>query len=137
MSVREVDGVPIPATEAGTYFCHDIEFPHVSCFPTGAEAEGALADQVAFGGATALANFAADSAASYGGSYAHLSQNRDGLRVIGWNDRISSLRARNTARGSFHVDWYAGGARLEFCCNRATLYLSSTFNKTISSVYRG
>jgi len=73
---------------------------------------------------------------AFGGSYAHISQSYDGLWVIGWNDRINSFKGRSSARGRFHVDWYAGGSRLDFCCNQTAASLSSAFNDAISSVYR-
>lgn len=139
----DLDGTPIPATEVGSYFCHDFAFPRLRCYSTGGALDAAVAAMgTAVEDELSLAAYGANdyvtiySEASFGGSYAHLSQSYDGLWVIGWNDRISSYKARNSALGSFHVDWYAGGARLDFCCNQTTASLSSTFNDAISSVYR-
>lgn len=138
----DMDGMPIPATHAGQYFCHDFEFPHLRCFSTAAALEAAMPTESANGGDLALAAYGPNdyvtiySEPAFGGSYAHLSQNYDGLWVIGWNDRISSFKGRNSARGSFYVDWYAGGSRADFCCNQTKASLSSTFNNAISSVYR-
>lgn len=139
--IADLDGIAIPATEAGDYFCHDFAFPHVHCFAAAERLEQALRSPLAVG--TLSVSYGTSdyltvySSPSYGGSYAHLSQNYDALWVIGWNDRIRSLKVRNSARGSFHVDWYAGGARYDFCCNSEVPYLSSTYDSQFSSVYRG
>jgi hypothetical protein len=140
--VATLDGVPIPPTGAGQHFCHDFEFPTIRCYAKAEDLERALESSAADGGLKAATAYGSSdyvtvySAAGYDGSYAHLSQSYDGLWVIGWNDRIRSFKARNSARGSFHTDWYAGGSRLDFCCNTNTPQLSSTFSGTISSVYR-
>lgn len=137
----DLDGAPIPATDAGRYFCHDLEYPHLRCFSTAEALEAAMIDRTQEG-ILALAVYGTNdyvtiySEPAFAGSYAHLSQSYDGLWVIGWNDRISSFKGRNSGRGSFHVDWYAGGARLDFCCNQTAASLNGTFNDAISSVYR-
>lgn len=138
----DLDGVPIPATDAGQYFCHDLEYPELRCFSTAQALEAAMPTGPADDAGLALAAYGPNdyltiySEPAFGGSYAHLSQSYDGLWVIGWNDRISSFKGRNSARGSFYIDWYAGGSRLDFCCNQTAASLSGTFNNAISSVYR-
>ncbi|CAN5568099.1 hypothetical protein BH23CHL10_BH23CHL10_06630 [soil metagenome] len=140
--VADLDGVAIPPTDAGQHFCHDFDFPAIHCYSTAAALEEAMVAPTSEGEASTMAAYASSayvtvySAPGYDGSYAHLSQNYDGLWVIGWNDRIRSFKARNSARGSFHTDWYADGSRLDFCCNSNVPQLGSTFNGTISSVYR-
>lgn len=106
----DLDGIPIPATDAGRYFCHDFEFPHLRCFSTAAALEAAMPTESASGGDLALAAYGLNdyvtiySEPAFGGSYAHISQSYDGLWVIGWNDRISSFKGRSSARGRFHVE---------------------------------
>lgn len=73
---------------------------------------------------------------SYGGSYMHVSQNYDTLFWIGWNDHISSYKARNSALGTFWSDWNAAGRRTDFCCNQVVATLPSTVDNTFTSVYR-
>jgi len=138
----DLDGAPILATEAGRYFCHDFEFPHLRCFSTSEALDAEVAAAVAASDDLAIASNGPNdyvtiySEAGFGGAYAHLSQNYDALWVIGWNDSISSFKGRIDALGSFYVDWYAGGSRLDFCCNQTAASLSGTFNDAISSVYR-
>ena len=140
--VAELDGIPIPAYEVGDHFCHDFDFPTIRCYSTATELEElavgtAIGDELA-GAANAAGDYVTVySDPSYAGTYAHLSQNYDALWVIGWNDRISSFKVRNSASGSFHADWYAGGRRYDFCCSSSVPYLSSTYENTFSSVYRG
>jgi hypothetical protein len=138
----DLEGSPIPPTQAGRYYCHDFEFPHLRCFSTGEALDAAALQLDTASHDSALAAYGPNdyvtiySEPAFAGSYAHLSQSYDGLWVIGWNDRISSYKGRNSALGRFHVDWYAGGAHLDFCCNQSAASLSSTFNDAISSVYR-
>jgi hypothetical protein len=72
----------------------------------------------------------------YGGSFAHLSQSYDALATIGWNDTISSYKARNSRTGSFYEHWFAGGSKKTFCCNQNVPSLPSGVDNTFSSVYR-
>lgn len=70
------------------------------------------------------------------GAYMYLSQNYDTLFTIGWNDRIRSYLAVNSAHGVFWTDWFATGADLTFCCNAVGSTLPAAFDRTIASVYR-
>lgn len=135
----DLDGSPIKPTEASAYFCHDLAYPHFHCFSNAAALESNFASIQA--GTLSIAAGPNDyitiySEAMYGGSYAHLAQNYDGLWVIGWNDRISSYKVRNYASGRFYQDWNAGGWRYSFCCNSEVPGLSSTYDNQFSSVYR-
>ena len=76
------------------------------------------------------------SSPGYGGSFAHLSQNYDALATIGWNDTISSYRARNSRTGTFYEHWFAGGTKKNFCCNQNVPSLAAGVDNTFSSVYR-
>lgn len=136
----DLDGRAIMPADAGSYFCHDFDYPHLHCFSTGPALEAALVlrEQSTRSIAVASSDYVTIySEPMYGGSYAHLSQNYDGLWVIGWNDRISSFKVRNSASGRFYQDWNAGGWRYSFCCNSEVPGLSTTYDNQFSSVYRG
>lgn len=138
--VADLEGVPIDASDAGRYFCHDFEYPLIHCFSSAPRLEEALVNGTMAG--TAVMPHAAGhyvtvySEPSYAGAYAHLSQDYDGLWAIGWNDRIRSFRVLNSASGTFHTDWYSGGRQYHFCCNDAIPYLTDPYDASFSSVYR-
>jgi hypothetical protein len=139
----DLDGRPINPTRSSSYFCHDFEFPQIHCFstPGGLEANVAqptsASSQVgvvaAFGPNDYVTVY---SGPGYAGSFAHLSQNYDALASIGWNDVISSYRARNNRTGTFYEHWFAGGATKKFCCNQNVPSLAAGVDNTFSSVYR-
>jgi len=134
----DLDGRPIKTSEISSYFCHDFAFPEVHCFWTASELEAASASGeglilAAVGPNDYLTIYAEP---AYAGSYMHVSQNYDTLFWIGWNDRISSFKARNSARGTFWSDWHGAGSRADFCCNQAVPGLSSAVDNTFTSVYR-
>ena len=135
----DLEGRPITASEISLYYCHDFAFPEVHCFSSASELEAALTpgdglSAAAFGPNDYVTIY---SEPTYAGSYMHVSQNYDTLFWIGWNDRISSFKARNSARGTFWSDWQATGHRTDFCCNQTVPALSSTVDNTFTSVYRG
>lgn len=127
----QLDGHPIPATAAGDYYCHDLSYPLMTCFSTAEALEQHLAASVQAGSVYVTIY----SEPTYDGSYAHLSQDYDGLWAIGWNDRISSFKARNGESGRFYEDWYAGGDRYSFCCDQTEPVLGG-WDDRISAVYR-
>ncbi len=143
--VAELEGMPIPATSAGDYFCHDFDYPVIHCFRTEAALEAAVS--------TSLSSAVAESSdgtltiaavsyvrvweyASYAGNNAYLSQDYSNLADIGWNDRISSYWALNSETGAFYTDGAYGGYIDYFCCNQKVASLDSTFDNRISSVRR-
>lgn len=137
----DLEGRSIPPTEVGRYFCHDFEYPHIRCFSSARELEAASGDGNDASGWMVAPYGSGDyltvySEPSYAGTYAHLSQNYDGLWAIGWNDRIRSFKARNGISGSFYTDWYASGSRYDFCCNSSVPVLTSAYDRAFSSVYR-
>jgi hypothetical protein len=139
----DLDGRPIDPAQASSYFCHDFDFPQIHCFRTPAELEAAVVqpESDSSQGVVAAAFGPADyvtvySSPSYAGSYAHLSQNYDALATIGWNDTISSYRARNNRTGTFYEHWFAGGTPKRFCCNQNVPSLLAGVDNTFSSVYR-
>jgi hypothetical protein len=127
----ELEGTPIPASDVGKYYCHDLAFPLITCFSRAAPLEASLADSQS----AASIYVTVYSDASYTGAYAHLSEDYDGLWTIGWNDRVSSFVGRNGESGRFFTDWYEGGDRYDFCCDAEVPYLDS-FDDTFSSAYR-
>jgi len=57
------------------------------------------------------------------------------LASIGWNDKVSSFKARNFETGSFYTDWFHGGSADHFCCNETQPILGS-WDNVYSSLYR-
>ena len=139
----ELDGRPIPPAAAGQFFCHDFDYPLIRCYSTAVALEDSLAgaggstesslSTAAYGAGDYLTVY---SEPSYASAYAHLSQNYDALWTIGWNDRISSFKVRNSASGRFWQDWYQQGWSYAFCCNSQVPSLSSSWDNQFSSVYR-
>jgi hypothetical protein len=132
-----LDGQAIPLSQVSAYSCHDLEFPTIRCFRQSRDRNLALANeagqlQIA---AAAVVYVTVYDQAAYLGSSLSISQNYDSLAVVGWNDRVSSFRARNAETGRFATDWFGGGSSWAFCCNQATANLG-TYNNTFSSVYR-
>ncbi len=139
----DLDGRPIDPAQASSYYCHDFDFPQIHCFSTPFELDAAVAQPVmassqgvviaAFGPSDYVTVY---SSPSYAGSFAHLSQSYDALATIGWNDTISSYRARNSRTGAFYEHWFAGGTKKNFCCNQNVPSLAAGADNTFSSVYR-
>jgi hypothetical protein len=71
----------------------------------------------------------------FSGASMNVSEDYSALSLIGWNDRISSFKGRNSESGAFYVDWFYGGAWWTFCCNQQTSNLG-TFSNTFSSIRR-
>lgn len=139
----DLDGRPISPEQASAYYCHDFDFPWVHCFSTPDALEASmpltvstssqLAVVAAFGPSDYVTVY---SSPGYAGSFAHLSQNYDVLATIGWNDTISSYKARNSRTGAFYEHWFAGGTKKSFCCNQNVPNLAAGVDNTFSSVYQ-
>lgn len=137
----DLGGRPIKPDLIASYYCHDFDYPTVHCYRTAADLEAAEA-------ARAVSSFsptAAFSIADYvtifdgtvwTGTYMDISQNYDALFSIGWNDRVSSYKARNSASGKFWTDWFASGTSRSFCCNTQVSSLPAGLDNAFSSVYR-
>ncbi|HEV8282164.1 MAG TPA: hypothetical protein VGQ02_09915 [Candidatus Limnocylindrales bacterium] len=133
-----LDGRSIPAAEVAAHHCHDLEFPLIRCFRKVADRDASVSVET---GAVQLAVAAAvvyvtiyDLSGFFGSSMS-ISQNYDTLSVVGWNDRASSFKGRNSETGRFYVDWFHGGSSWAFCCNQQTANLGS-YDNTFTSVYR-
>jgi len=143
----ELDGRPIPPTDAGNYYCHDFDYPLIRCYRTAAELEDAVARRaVGRGvdgrdsgqgdvGTTALSYVRVFSDAYFKGMSAYLNQPYDRLGDIGWNDRISSFTALTSAGGRFWQHMYGGGWAYAFCCLQSVGYVGDAYNDQFSSVY--
>lgn len=140
----DLDGRPIRAETASAYFCHDFDYPEIHCFSSPGALEASMKERVpelskasvvaaAVGPSDYLTIY---SGGSYSGTFAHLSQNYDALVTIGWNDTISSYKARNGRSGIFYEHWFAGGVATAFCCNQWVPSLPASKNNTFSSVYQ-
>jgi hypothetical protein len=130
-----LDGRRIPVTAIAKHHCHDLEFPVVRCFNDAAARDQTLSAEVGIESLSAVAYVTMYDGSGFSGGSFLVSQDYDALAVIGWNDRVSSFKARNSETGRFYTDWFAGGSSWSFCCNQQTSSLGS-FSNTFSSVYR-
>lgn len=132
--VADLEGIPIPLTAVGKFHCNDLDFPAIHCFRSVTD----LSASVEVDGSLSLLS-AADYVqiyqdAAFQGPSMVVSQNYPVLAAIGWNDRISSFKGRNSHTGTFFTDWFAGGTPYAFCCNQQVSSLGG-FNDTFSSIY--
>jgi len=128
----DVRGRAIALAEVGRFHCHDFDYPRIHCFETSAELDAAVAAPLS---ATALDYVLVFENASYNGASMYISSDYTALAVVGWNDRISSFKARNSLSGRFWTDWFYSGSSWSFCCNSQISSLGS-FDDTFSSVQR-
>ena len=127
-----LDGKAIPVEDVGKYNCDDFSYPEIRCWSSRVlvDARATLVRLLAAGDYVTIYD-----GINFGGSYMNVSQDYSVLAVIGWNDRISSYKARNSETGTFYVDWFYGGTWWTFCCNGQTSNLGS-FSNTFSSILR-
>ena len=127
-----LDGKPIPLQDVGKYYCDDFAYPEIRCSSTRLLADARAALVTLLTGIDYVTIF---DQPNYGGAYMNVSQDYSALALIGWNDRISSFKGRNSETGSFFVDWFYGGTQWAFCCNTQTASLGS-YNNAFSSIIR-
>lgn len=127
-----LDGKPIPLEDVGKYYCDDFSYPEIQCSSTKVipDARATLVTLL-----TAVDYVTIYDGNAYSGAFMNVSQDYSALSLIGWNDRISSFKGRNSETGSFYVDWFYGGTPWAFCCNTQTSSLGS-YNNTFSSIQR-
>jgi hypothetical protein len=140
----DLDGKPIEIVEVGQWYCHDFDYPAIHCFTdpgvleksteTALTARGTLLASDGSLAATSVNYLTVYEYTTYQGAYMHMSENYSLLSLIGWNDRISSFKVRNSQSGSFWTDWLYSGTRYDFCCNQELGSLGS-YNDTFSSVF--
>ena len=126
-----LDGKSIPLRDVARHYCDDFSFPVITCSSEPAVIEAR---------ASALATTAVDyvtiyDTPTYGGAWMHVSQDYTALSFIGWNDRVSSFKARNFETGRFWTDWFYSGTIWSFCCNQQVASLGG-YDNTFSSIER-
>jgi len=139
--VADVEGQPLRPALIPTLYCHDFDFPAIHCFRSPARLEADKAQRRELRSEVSLSFGVADyvtifDGANFTGGYMDVSQNYDALFWVGWNDRISSFKVRNSASGSFWTDWYRSGTGRSFCCNANVSSLPAGQNDAWSSLYR-
>jgi hypothetical protein len=129
--VAVLDGRPLSLKLVANYFCDDFSYPLIQCStqPATLEARATLA------ALTGTEYVTIWDQQGFAGAYMNVSQDYATLLTIGWNDRISSFKARNGETGRFTVDWLFGGSSWPFCCN-AQLTTLGAYDNTFSSVER-
>ena len=127
-----LDGTPIPLTDVSRYYCDDFSYPVIECSvsPLVAAARAGVVRLLSSGDYVTVYDLA-----GYAGAFMNISQDYTVLALIGWNDRISSFKARNGETGTFFVDWFNGGSQWSFCCNTQQPSLGG-YDNTFSSVHR-
>jgi hypothetical protein len=127
-----LDGKPIPLADVSRYYCDDFSFPVIQCSvsPLVMATRSTLTTLL-----TNVDYVTVWDQPSFSGVYMNISQDYAVLATIGWNDRISSFKARNSETGSFFVDWFYGGSTWSFCCNTQQPTLNG-YDNTFSSVQR-
>lgn len=128
----DLDGVPIKVADVSKWYCHDFDYPAIHCF--------ANPNDMAVGADYQAAVAATDYVtvyefSSFAGTFMHMSQDYTSLLTLGWNDKISSLKGRNSAPSHFYTDWFYGGTGYSVCCNALDSTLGS-FDNQFSSVHR-
>jgi hypothetical protein len=127
-----LDGKPIPLEEVGRHDCDDFSYPEIRCWSTRVLADSrALLVTVL----TSVDYVTIWDGTFYSGAFMNVSQDYAALSTIGWNDRISSFKGRNSETGLFWTDWFYAGTWWAFCCNTQTSSLGA-YNNTFSSIER-
>lgn len=138
-----LDGRPIKLADVGKWYCHDFAYPAIQCFSDPNQLDGSTSANRLDGSTSAAITAAAAGVTyitvyeftTYQGAYMHMSEDYSMLSLLGWNDRISSFKVKNSQSGVFWTDWLYSGTRYTFCCNQSLGSLGS-FNDTFSSVFR-
>lgn len=133
----ELDGHPIALHDVSKWHCHDLDHPIIHCYRT----EAALDDALAGFGVGPSAQFASGISyvqiwedASFAGATYLLSIPYSSLGTIGWNDKVTSLQAKNSQHGEFYEHNNYLGLVYSFCCNVQVPNVGSTYNDLFSSV---
>ena len=127
-----LDGRPIPLEDVGKYICDDFSYPQIRCYSTRILADSrALLVTVL----TSIDYVTIYDLTGFAGASMNVSQNYSALSTIGWNDRISSFRGKNSETGTFFQDWFYNGTWYAFCCNTNVSNLG-VYSNTFSSIQR-
>ncbi len=127
-----LDGRPIALVDVSKYYCDDFSYPVIQC-SVSALVTSSRALVVSLLTSVDYVTVFAD--VSYGGAFMNVSQDYTVLGLIGWNDRISSFKARNGETGTFYVDWFYSGSDWPFCCNTQQSSLGG-YDNLFSSMQR-
>jgi hypothetical protein len=127
-----LDGKPIPVADIPRYYCDDFSFPVIECSVDDEAIDARLSAMLSV---TAVVYVTIYDQPLFAGAFMHVSQDYSVLATIGWNDRISSFKGRNSETGSFNTDWFYGGTTWSFCCNSQVGSLNA-YDNTFSSVRR-
>ncbi len=127
-----LDGKPIPLADVSKYYCDDFSYPVIQCsrLALAVELRSTLVLLLTSVNYVTIWDYV-----NFGGPYMHVSQDYAVLATIGWNDRISSFKGRNSETGRFWTDWFNGGTSSSFCCNTTVSSLGS-FDNAFSSIER-
>ena len=127
-----LDGRPIPLEDVGRYHCDDFSYPEIRCWSTRvlADSRALLVTLL-----TSVDYVTIYDLTGFGGASMNVSADYPALSSIGWNDRVSSFKSRNSETGTLFVDWFYGGSWYAFCCDTSVSSLGS-FNNTFSSIQR-
>ncbi len=131
--VAYLDGQPIKPVEVANYYCEDFAYPVINCYRDPQRLETRVASLLA---ATATDYVVIYDYMTYAGPYMYVSEDYTVLALLGWNDRISSLRSVNSQAGHLFTDWFYAGTGWYFCCNSQYASLGS-YDNTFSSVHHG
>jgi hypothetical protein len=128
-----LDGRPLKLAEVANWYCDDFSYPTITCF---SDPQSLNTRDAAVLSTTSLEYVTIYDFTGFTGSFMQVSQDYTVLATIGWNDRVSSFKARNSLDGHFFTDWFYGGTGYYFCCNQNVQSLGS-FDNTFSSVHQG
>jgi hypothetical protein len=127
-----LDGKAIPLAEVSRYYCDDFSFPIIRCSTSQsvAQTRATLNTLLATVDYVTIYEYA-----YYSGAWMNVSQDYSALALIGWNDKVSAFKVRNSETGRFFVDWFYGGSGWSFCCNTQQPTLGG-YDNTFSSIQR-
>jgi hypothetical protein len=130
--VAYVDGRRIQVEDIPRYYCDDFSYPVIQCSSVPLVADSRALSASLLAGVDYVTIY---DQASFQGTWMHVSQDYAALVTVGWNDRVSSFKGRNSETGRFWTDWFNTGSPWSFCCNANVSTLGS-YNNTFSSVVR-
>lgn len=127
-----LDGKPIPLADVSRYYCDDFSYPVIRCSTSRLTIDLRAAVNSLLASVDYVTIF---ENTNYQGGAMNVSQDYNALAWIGWNDKISSFKARNSETGRFYTDWFYGGSTWGFCCNQTQASLGG-YDNTFSSIER-
>ena len=136
-----LDGRSLEPGRVGEYHCHDLDYPAIRCFKSGAALDAAIAERLGIGAdaeplaASGVSYVRIYVDASFGGNSMLISNPYNKLGDIGWNDRVSSFKTLTSAGGDFWQHTFGAGWAYAFCCYSNVTYVGNAYNDQFSSVY--